>query len=202
MDFSVPWIAPMTRSSSVEPPHEELCAFMAWAHAKFTGRGGRLPGHVGSGCDSSAEWFVRRQDGSSARAGDRRAAGAARRWAPTSSRRSTCISLFKDVAQHYVQMCTHARAGAPPGRPRAAHRHGGAHRHLPDLPGRRAGDAGRGSRRRACTAPRSPESAGPRRRSCPRRTTWKRRPRYSTRASRWRCWSARARSDASTEVRG
>ncbi len=50
----------------IQVRHEEMAAFMACAHAKFTGEVGVCPGNLGAGGDSSPERSVRCQDGSSA----------------------------------------------------------------------------------------------------------------------------------------
>jgi hypothetical protein len=48
----------------VQVRHEEMAAFMASAHAKFTGQVGLCYATSGPGSDPSAERAVRRQDGS------------------------------------------------------------------------------------------------------------------------------------------
>jgi len=45
----------------IQVRHEEMAAFMACAHAKFTGEVGVLPGDLGTGRDSPAQRPVRRQ---------------------------------------------------------------------------------------------------------------------------------------------
>ena len=93
----------------VQVRHEEMAAFMACAHAKFTGEVGRLSGNVGAGRDPSAERPVRRKHGPSAGRRDRRAAGAARRSAATTSRRSICSLCSRTSRSEYVQMARRRR---------------------------------------------------------------------------------------------
>ena len=97
----------------IQVRHEEMAAFMACAHAKFTGRGGRLPGDLGTRRHSPPERPLRRARWITSRWSPSSASRRARHWAANTSKRSTCISLFKDVAHEYVHMAIDARAGAP-----------------------------------------------------------------------------------------
>ena len=87
----------------VQVRHEEMAAFMACAHAKFTGRLGVCMATSGPGAihllnglyDAKLDHQpVVAIVGQQARPG----------WAAAISRRSICVSLFKDVAHEYVQM--------------------------------------------------------------------------------------------------
>ena len=72
----------------IQVRHEEMAAFMACAHAKFTGEVGRLPGDLRPGRDPPAQRPVRREDGPRpvvAIVGHRRDDGA-RRQVPAGSR--------------------------------------------------------------------------------------------------------------------
>ena len=62
--------------SYIRPTHEEICALMATAHAKFTGEVGVYTATSSPGAVSHVKWAVRRADGQSAGCGDCRAAGA------------------------------------------------------------------------------------------------------------------------------
>ena len=54
--------------------HEEAAAFMACGYAKYTGKARRMPGDLGPGRHSPAEWSLRCQAGRRAGAGDYRLA--------------------------------------------------------------------------------------------------------------------------------
>ena len=87
----------------IQVRHEEMAAFMASAHAKFTGELGRLHRHLGPGRGASGDRALRRAARPHAGAGDRRAAGAHRRSAAITSRKSISPAMFKDVAGALVQ---------------------------------------------------------------------------------------------------
>ena len=78
------------RPEFIQVRHEEMAAFMACAHAKFTGEVGRLPGDLRPRRDPPAQRPLRREARPPAGGRDRRPAGAGRDWAATTSRRSTC----------------------------------------------------------------------------------------------------------------
>ena len=90
----------------VQVRHEEMAAFMASAHAKFTGEVGSLLRHVRAGRDPSSERSLRRQDGPRAR----RRAWLASKRAPRSARHYQqevdLQNLFKDVAGEFVGMAS------------------------------------------------------------------------------------------------
>ena len=88
----------------IQARHEEMAAFMACGHAKFTGEIGVCIATSGPGRDPPPERPLRREARPRAGARDRRPAEAdvARRRA--TSRRSICQTLFKDVSE-YVQTC-------------------------------------------------------------------------------------------------
>ena len=154
----------------VQVRHEEMAAFMACGHAKFTGEVRRLPGDVRAGRDPSAERPVRResmdhqpvvaivgQQARSALGGDYQ-------------QEVDLQTLFKDVAREYLQMASspdqmrHLVDRAM----RIAHRR--AHGHVPDRAQRRAG----AGRRRDAAARARHGALGPRvhaRRRSFRRTT-------------------------------
>ena len=73
----------------IQARHEEMAAFMACAHAKFTGEVGVCLATSGPGRDPPAQRPLRRQARPPARGRDRRPAGAPRRSVATTSRRST-----------------------------------------------------------------------------------------------------------------
>ena len=160
------WARSIARRRQIEfiqARHEEMAAFMACAHAKFTGEVGVCLATSGPGAIHLLNGLYDAQAGSPAGRRDRRPAGARARSAATTSRRSTSSSLFKDVAHEYVHMATRARADPAPGRPRGAHRARRAHRdlhHRPERPagaGRRRGAAARarhGALRHRLRAPR------------------------------------------------
>ena len=89
----------------VQARHEEMAAFEAVGYAKFTGRSGsasppraRAPSTCSTAC-TTPSWTTCRWSRSWARP-------AAVPWAGPTSRKWTCLSLFKDVASEYVQMVT------------------------------------------------------------------------------------------------
>ena len=51
----------------IQVRHEEAAAFAACGYAKYTGRLGRLPGHLGPGRHPPAQRPVRRQDATASR---------------------------------------------------------------------------------------------------------------------------------------
>ena len=163
------------RFEFVQVPHEEVAAFMACAHAKFTGQVGRLHGDLRPGRDPPAERPLRRQARPPAGGRDRRPAEArrARRPLPAGGRPRLAVQGRRRRVRPHVHG---ARADAPPRRPRAPHRDGRAHRHLHHRARRRAG--ARRGRDPAARARHDPlrRSATRRRASCRRRTTCSARP--------------------------
>ena len=106
----------------IQVRHEEMAAFMASAHAKFTGRGRALLRHLRAGRDPSTERPVRREDGPRARRRHCRSAGAHRHRARIISRKSICNRLFKDVAARFCRDGQRARSGPPSDRSGRPHR--------------------------------------------------------------------------------
>ena len=102
----------------------------------------RLHGDLRPGRDPPPEWPLRRQARPPAGGRDRRSAEARRAGRPLSAggRPDLAVQGRGRRIRAHVQR---PRADAPPGRPRAAHRHGRAHGDLHHRAGRRAG-AGRG----------------------------------------------------------
>ena len=87
----------------IQARHEELAAFMACAHAKFTGEVGVCMATSGPGRDPPAQRSLRRQARPPARGRDRRPADADRRSAASYQQEIDLPALFKDVASEYVQ---------------------------------------------------------------------------------------------------
>ena len=114
--------APTTSSSSSRSRHEEMAAFMACAHAKFTGEVGRLPGDLGPGRHPPAQRALRREDGPPAGGRHRRPAGRARRWAATTSRRSTCSRSSRTWPTSTCQMAQRRRRSGTSSTARSASR--------------------------------------------------------------------------------
>ena len=88
----------------IQTRHEEIAAFMACAHAKFTGEVGVCmatsgPGaiHLLNGLYDAAR-IISRSSRSSVRPRPPR-------WAAAISKKSISLSLFKDVAHNYVHEC-------------------------------------------------------------------------------------------------
>ena len=73
----------------IQPRHEEIAAFMACAHAKFTGEVGCCMATLGTGRGAPAQRAVRREDGPPAGGRDRRPAEADLPGRHCTSRRST-----------------------------------------------------------------------------------------------------------------
>ena len=90
------------RSEFIQARHEEMAAFMACAHAKFTGEVGVCLATSGPGAIHLLNGLYDAEDGPPAGGRHRRPVGDAPRWAATTSRKSTCSTLFKDVAHEYV----------------------------------------------------------------------------------------------------
>ena len=147
----------------VQVRHEEMAAFMACGHAKFTGEVGVCLATSGPGAihllnglydakiDRDPVVAIVGQSARSALGGDYQ-------------QEVDLPSLFKDVAREYVHTPDDARFRAPPRRPRRAHRPGRAHRDLHHRPERRPGA------RRRRTGPRA--RYGPhRRRVCRARSS-------------------------------
>ena len=83
------------RMRFIQARHEELAAFMACAHAKFTGEVGVCMATSGPGRDPPAQRPVRRQGRPPAGASPSSASRRAPRWAATTSRRSTCSTCSR-----------------------------------------------------------------------------------------------------------
>ena len=109
------------RPEFIQVRHEEMAAFMACAHAKFTGEVGVCLATSGPGAihllnglydaklDHQPVVAIVGQQARAALGGDYQ-------------QEVDLTSLFKDVAHEFVQMATRAGAGPPPDRPRDAHR--------------------------------------------------------------------------------
>ena len=128
----------------VQVRHEEMAAFMASAHAKFTGEVGLCYATSGPGAihllnglyDAKMDHVpVVAIVGQQART----ALGA------HYQQEVDLQSLFKDVAADFVAMASVPEPGAPPYRPRGPHRGHEADRYLRDPPERSAGTGLRGS---------------------------------------------------------
>ena len=175
----------------VQVRHEEMAAFMASAHAKFTGQVGLCYATSGPGAihllnglyDAKMDHVpVVALVGQQART----ALGA------SYQQEVDLQNLFKDVASEFVGLASVPEQVAPSDRPRRADRSHQAHGHLRHSAERSSTPAIRGS------------AAGPRRdayrhRLCGARQIARRRklfvppPRFSTVARRSPCWSALAR---------
>ena len=92
------------RIEFIQAAHEELAAFMACAHAKFSGDVGVCLATSGPGRDPPAQRALRRQARPPARGRASWASRSRSRSAAATSRRSTSLTLFKDVASEYVQV--------------------------------------------------------------------------------------------------
>ena len=125
----------------IQVRHEEMAAFMACAHAKFTGEVGVCLATSGPGRDPSPERAVRREARPSAGRRDRRAAGAvrARRLLSAGGRSDDAVQGRRARVRRDGVL---AGADPPSGRSRGPDREGSAHGHLPDHPERRRGDGG------------------------------------------------------------
>ena len=182
----------------IQARHEEMAAFMACGHAKFTDELGVLHRHLRPRRDPPAERPLRRQARPRARPRDRRPAEAhvARRRLPAGGRPAGALQ-----GRLRVRPGLHgARAGAPPDRPRDPHRARQARRRDPHLPGRRpGGEGGRVASARARRGLLQHRLLAPARASA-RRGPRERGPPCSTRARRSRSSPARARSGASDEL--
>ena len=155
--------------------HEEMAAFMACAHAKFTGELGVCMATSGPGAihllnglyDAKLDHQpVLAIVGQQARAG----------LGGNYQQEIDLTTLFKDVAHEYVQMAIDADAGAPSGRPRVPDRARRADRDRDHRPQRRPGadavaepprahgtvHSGPGTRRRASSRPSRSSTAPPR----------------------------------------
>ena len=101
----------------IQARHEEMAAFMACGHAKFTRRGRRVHGDLRPRRDPPAERPLRREARPRAGRRDRRPAEAHVARRASTSRRSTCRCCSRTCSE-YVQYWHGARAGAAPHRPR------------------------------------------------------------------------------------
>ena len=90
----------------IQVRHEEMAAFMACAHAKFTGEVGVCLATSGPGAIHLLNGLVRRQARPSAGARDRRPAGAVSRSGGSYQQEVDLTTLFKDVAHEYVEMAS------------------------------------------------------------------------------------------------
>ena len=129
------------RIEFVQARHEEMAAFMACAHAKFTGEVGVCMATSGPGRDPPAQRPLRRQARPSARRRDRRPAVAAlaRRQLPAGGRPPGPLQGRRPRVRAHGD-----EAGADPSPRRSgdADRQVGADRDLPDHPQRPAGGEG------------------------------------------------------------
>ena len=183
----------------VQVRHEEMAAFMACGHAKFTGEVGVCLATSGPGAihllnglydaklDHQPVVAIVGQQARAAIGGNYQ-------------QEVDLQSLFKDVAGEYVQTASTAVADPPPDRPRGADRPQRAHGHVRDRPERPA--AGGGGRDAAGGARHRPFGTRLQRRrgSCRTTTISRALPRSSTPASASRSWSAPARCMRGAEV--
>ena len=88
----------------VQVRHEESAAFMACAHAKYTGKLGVCLATVGSGWPASAQRSLRRQAGRASRSWPSPATTTTISSTPTPSRTSTWIALFEDVSVYNTRI--------------------------------------------------------------------------------------------------
>ena len=179
----------------IQVRHEEMAAFMACAHAKFTGEVGVCLATSGPGAIHLLNGLYDAKLDHAPVAGDRRPAGAdgARRPLPAGGRPADALQGRR---ARVLRDGDRARAGAAPRRPCAPDRARPAQRHLhhrPERPRREAGrsdaaeqarhdplvagllaaahrSAGRGSEARRRGAERRREGRDPRRPGCDRRT--------------------------------
>ena len=185
--------ATVTRPEFIQVRHEEMAAFMACAHAKFTGELGVCLATSGPGRDPPAERSLRRQARPPAGGRDRRPAGASRprrqlpagdrppvacsRTSPTSSSRwRWCPAQIRHLVDRACRIALAERTVTALIIPndlqeadavaQPPHKHGTVH-----------------------SGPGYERSAGDPRRRGPR----SRRRGAERRRARWRCWSARAR---------
>ena len=176
----------------IQVRHEEMAAFMACAHAKFTGEVGVCLATSGPGAIHLLNGlYDAKLDHQPVVAivGQQRRAALGGHY----QQEVDLVSLFKDVAHEYVHMVTTPGAGAPPRRPRHAHRRGRCARRRASSCPTTCRSSKRRSRR-ASTAPCTPASAT----ACPRRFPPHAGPRArggraERRRARSRCSSARAR---------
>ena len=94
----------------IQTRHEEIAAFMACAHAKFTGEVGVCMATSGPGAIHLLNGLYDAQMRSSAGRRDRRPDRDAPRWAADYQQEVDLQSLFKDVAHNYVHECDHPAA--------------------------------------------------------------------------------------------
>ncbi len=188
------------RPEFIQVRHEEMAAFMACAHAKFTGEVGVCMATSGPGAvhllnglyDAKLDHQpVVAIVGQQARAG----------LGGNYQQEIDLVTLFKDVAHEYVQMAMDAGPDPPPRRPGMPDRAGRAHGHRAHHPQRPAGGRGgdpaaaqarHGALRTGLSAAARPPSRG--------------RPRSRRRGaelpvSGWRCSSGRARCTPPTRWR-
>ena len=175
----------------IQVRHEEMAAFMACAHSKFTGEVGVCLATSGPGAIHLLNGlYDAKMDHQSVVA----IVGQQARMAMGGNYQQEVdlVSLFKDVAGEYVHMATVARADASPGGPRRPHRQGRADGDLHHRAERFAG-GGRMRSRRAFTARSSAASASASR-ALSRVTRICGAPRtFSMPAKESPCWSVRAR---------
>ena len=131
------------RVEFVQPRHEEMAAFMATGHAKYSRPAGRVPVHPGSRRDPPADRPLRRQARRPTGGGDHRPDRLHRdgQRLPAGGRPAVAVQgRLRPVRADGG----HPRAGADADRQRHAHRAGREHPGLPDRAARRTagGDAG------------------------------------------------------------
>ncbi len=123
----------------IQVRHEEMAAFMASAHAKFTGELGVCIATSGPGASHLITGlYDARMDHMPVLAITGQQARAA--IGGHYQQELDLVSMFKDVAGAFVEQATCPRAGAPSGRPRGTHRAGRAQGH-----GHRAAERSAGS---------------------------------------------------------
>ena len=133
----------------IQVRHEEMAAFMACAHAKFTGETGICLATSGPGAVHLAQRPLRRKDGSHARGRHRRPSSdiRIRRLVPARSRSPSAAAGRDGIRLHGFK----PGSDAPRRRPRRAHGKGHARGHVRDRAKRRARDGQRFPTRRTRT---------------------------------------------------
>ena len=154
----------------IQARHEELAAFMACAHAKFTGEVGVCLATSGPGAIHLLNGlYDAKKDHQPVVAivGPAGPRGPGRRLPAGGGPHRPCSRTWRTTTCHHA---LDARADAPPGGPGHAHRQGRAPGDVPHLPQRRPGDGVRGAaqeprdgplQRGREPAPGGPEGRGP-----------------------------------------
>ena len=179
------------RPEFIQARHEEMAAFMACGHAKFTGEVGVCTATSGPGAIHLLNGLY------DARLDHQPVVAIVGQQATTALgshyQQEVDLALAVQGRRRRVRDDDHhARAAARRRRPGDAHRRRRADGHLPDPPQRRAGDGrGRGRRTRSRWRP-GASGIGLAHASCPPTTSCGGRPTCSTPARRWRSSSGRA----------